>query len=116
HITACRQILLGRVLDLVMADAVLARDKHHPRRRHARDIAGVVPRAADDVHALESQILGGGAYGRDATLRELHRGRVPDLLEIELEANLLAYLLRLGADGRIHLRQGLVTWMAEVDG
>src|SRR5947208_2601948 len=37
------------VLDLVVADAVLARHEDHRRRRDARDVAGVVAGAAHDV-------------------------------------------------------------------
>src|SRR6185503_9941249 len=41
-------ILARRVLDLVVADAVLARDEDHARRRHPAHVAGIVPGAAED--------------------------------------------------------------------
>src|ERR1700730_12560847 len=56
-LAARANIALGRVLDLVVADAVLARHEDHGGRRHARDIAGVMARAAHDVHVRIARLL-----------------------------------------------------------
>src|SRR5512147_605787 len=66
NVAAGAAILARRVLDLVMADAVLARDEDHARRRDAAHIAGVVPGAADDRHAGIAQFLGARLHGGDA--------------------------------------------------
>src|SRR5262245_39221330 len=57
HVAPGAAILLGRVLDLVVADPVLARDEDHTGRRDAAHIAGVVSGAADDRHARMAQLL-----------------------------------------------------------
>src|SRR5262249_62331566 len=48
-LAARADIGLGGVLDLVVADAVLAGHEDHGGRRPARDVAGVVARAPPDV-------------------------------------------------------------------
>src|SRR6185436_405613 len=55
-------LLLRAELDLVVADAVAARHEHHGRRRHARDIGGIVAGARDDVARGKSRRLGGGTH------------------------------------------------------
>src|SRR5262245_15495402 len=82
-------VVAGRVLDLVVADAVLARDEDHARRRHPAHVAGVVAGAADDRHGWHAQLLGARLDGGDAAGVELHRRRVRDLLEVQLQAGLI---------------------------
>src|ERR1700704_235608 len=85
-LAARADIGLGRVLDLVVADAVLARHEDHGRRRHARDIAGVVSRAAHDVHVGVPRLLGPAPHGLHEFPGEGRRREVPDLLYLHLEA------------------------------
>src|SRR5687768_982211 len=85
-VAARTAILAGRVLDLVVADAVLARDEDHARRRHPAHVAGVVAGAADDRHGGHAQFLGARFHRGDAAGVELHRRRIPDLLEVQLQA------------------------------
>src|SRR6185437_3698443 len=49
HIASGGEVVGRRILDFVMGNAILARHEHHANRRHARDIAGVVPGARYDV-------------------------------------------------------------------
>src|ERR1700722_13644248 len=46
---AGRAIDLGRVLQLVVADAVLAGYEHHRRRHHGIEVAGIVAGAGGDA-------------------------------------------------------------------
>src|SRR5690242_17490173 len=72
-VAARAAIVARRVLDLVVADAALARDEDHARRRHAAHVAGVVAGAADDRHARHAQFLSARLHRRDAAGVELHR-------------------------------------------
>src|SRR5260370_755997 len=77
---------LSRVLDLVVADAVLARHEDHRCRRHARDIAGVMALAAHDVHVGVARLLRPAPHRLHQLLGEGRRREVPDLLDLDLEA------------------------------
>src|SRR6266550_3090389 len=78
-------VRLGGVLDLVVADAVLARHEDHRRRRHARDVAGVVAGAAHDVHVGVARLFGAAPHRFDQLLGERRRWEIPDLLDLDLE-------------------------------
>src|SRR4029079_8655087 len=69
-LAAGADVALGRVLDLVVADAVLARHERDGRRRHTRHVAGVVAGAAHDVHVRIARVLGAAAHGLDQFLGE----------------------------------------------
>src|SRR5437868_2443294 len=49
HIGAGRAISLGRVLEFVVADAVLAGHEHHRRRHHGVEVAGIMAGAGGDA-------------------------------------------------------------------
>ena len=76
---------LGRgALDLVMADAVVARHEDHRRRRDAVHVAGVVAGARDDVAMCDSRRLRGAAHRLDAIASKGVGGELPDLLISQL--------------------------------
>src|SRR5262245_55180640 len=57
HVATSGAIALGGVLDLVMADPVLAGDEDHRGRGHPAQITGIVAGAADDRHGIEAELL-----------------------------------------------------------
>src|SRR5450432_1538484 len=84
-LAAGADIDLGCVLDLVVADAVLAGHEHHRRRRDPADVTGVVARAAHDVHVLVARGLGAAPHRVDQLLGEGRRRKIPDLLDLHFE-------------------------------
>src|SRR5512142_792859 len=60
------EMLGTRVLDLVVADAVLAGHEDHRGRRDPRHVDGVVAGAARQVAVRKAKRLGGTAHGVDA--------------------------------------------------
>src|SRR2546429_3713069 len=81
-LAAGADIALGRILDLVVTDAVLAGHEHHGGGRHAADIAGVVAGAAHDIHVRVARLFSGAAHAVDQLLGEWRRPGVPDLFEL----------------------------------
>ena len=81
HVAAGGGVLRRRVLDLVVADAVLAGDEDHGRRAHVGHVLGVVPGAADHVHVRQVQAAGGAADRGDAAGVKGGRRRVPDFVK-----------------------------------
>src|SRR5438445_2243504 len=70
HVAAGGEIVAGRVLDLVVADAVLAGHEDHGGGRDARHVDRIVAGAADDLAAGIAERIGrllhrGGAFRRE---------------------------------------------------
>src|ERR1700704_2507506 len=114
YLAARADIGLGRVLDLVVADAVLARHEDHGRRRHARDIAGVVSRAAHDVHVGVPRLLRPAPHGLHEFPGEGRRREVPDLLYLGLETMALGDVVRRQPHLGIHFGELVIVGMAEI--
>src|SRR5579883_730114 len=106
----------GRVLDLVVADAVLAGHEDHRGGGDAADVAGVVTGAAHDVHVRIACLLGATPHRVDQFLRERRRREVPDLLDLHIEPMALGDVGRGCAHFGVHLRQLTIVGMAEIDG
>src|SRR6201997_3313201 len=65
HIGACRTIGLGGVLELIVADAVLAGHEHHRSRNLGVEVAGVVAGAGSDAAVGIAEHLGRILHGVD---------------------------------------------------
>src|SRR4051812_3269144 len=76
---------LGRVLQLVMADAVLAGYKDHCRWYDVGKVAGVVPGAGGDAAVAVAKGLGGTLDRVDQFGIEDRRRLAPDRLERNLD-------------------------------
>src|SRR3954469_21464590 len=73
HVATSGAVALGGVLDLVVADSILAGDEHHGGRRHPAQITGIVAGAADDRHGIEAELLRALLHRGDTVGVELHR-------------------------------------------
>jgi len=62
HIAACGDVLRRGALDLVVADAVQARDKDHCGGRQLGHVDRVVPGTADHRHVAIAQLGGEGFH------------------------------------------------------
>ena len=62
HIAPRLQVIGPRILDLVVADAILARHEDHAGRRQAGHVDGVVAGARHHVHGRVAQRFGGLAH------------------------------------------------------
>ena len=99
-----------------MADAVLAGDEDHAGGCHARDVDRVVARARGDRLVRVAERLRRLLHGADAVARELHRRRVPDLVDRDLQLALGGDLVGLAAGLQGHRGQRVGVGMAQVDG
>ena len=63
HIAPRLDVLGFRVLDLVVADAVLAGDEDHAAGCELGHVDGVVPCTRDGGHVAVAQLGGGAAHG-----------------------------------------------------
>src|SRR5258708_15770674 len=73
HVGPRRAISLGCVLELVMADAVLARHEHHRRGHDGVEIAGIVAGAGGDAPVRIAECLGGIFHRIDQLCIEMRR-------------------------------------------
>src|SRR5688572_14154796 len=71
HVAPGGQVGGPGVLDLVVADAALARHENHGGGGDTGEVHSVVGGAAHDVAMAEPQVLGGGAHARDEFGSEL---------------------------------------------
>src|SRR5882672_7181550 len=72
---------LGRVLEFVVADAVLAGHEHHRRRNFRVQVAGIVARARGDASVGIAERLGGVLHRVDQFWIEMRRRLAPDQIE-----------------------------------
>src|ERR1700694_4575408 len=78
-------IRLGRILELVVADAVLAGDEDHRSRHDIGEVAGVVTGARGDAPVAVAERLGGALDGVDQPGVEHRRLLAPDRIERDLD-------------------------------
>src|SRR3546814_743479 len=116
NVAARFQVAGLRILQLIVAYAVLARHKDHGGGRDARQIHGVVARPADDRHdtvgqAFRELIDQPDKFGIELPRREVHdglNGHPRATLALELAAGL--------SQGLVHGVQNPVVGGAQIDG
>src|SRR5260370_31407471 len=84
-VRAGRAIGLRRVLELVVADAVLAGHEHHRRRHDGVEIAGVVTGARGNAPVRIAERLGGVLHRIDQFCIKVRRRLAPDQVERDVD-------------------------------
>jgi len=93
HVAAGSQVLGLCFLDLVVADPADAWHENHRGRGDARHVDGVVTGTADDVLVRVALRLGCAAHSGDEIGMERGRREVPELLDLDIEADRRGYPL-----------------------
>ena len=114
HIAASGQVLGFGVLDLVVADAILAGHKDHRGGRHAMHIDGVMPGAADDVHVVVVQGIGRAAHAGHAVGVEDAGRKAHHLFDGHLALALGSQLRKRAAHGGVHRIQPRLREVAKI--
>ena len=86
NLAAGGQVLGRRALEFVVTDAVLAGHEDHGRGHNPGHIAGIVARSAHEIHVGDAIARGGLAHRRNAPVIEGSGRKVPNLLDLQLEA------------------------------
>ena len=115
HVRAGLEMLGTRILDLAVADAVLARDENHRGGRNTRNVDRVVSCAAHHFAVRIAERSRCGAHRIHALRIETRCRKVVDLLQVDFNANVLRNRGRRVAKLAVHDGELVVIGMPHID-